>query len=246
MDEAPETNGRMPRGILVVIAVGLLACVAAALLTTGKGGGSAADLEWVQKAPIADSKPVEVPGGGGKMQLVEGGIRASGSNAAGYELYRVVTILKIDAGSPVGAARISCHTTTPQGAEVAQTPNSRASYPRSSEELFEQEMPETALVNFSAHGSELAVVEVNDLPDRWSTEREVKLEWPEYKVRDEGLNWFLPSRKPSETLVLPFMSIWKIKGIPSAKVSCELTTSAGTSSVKTSGALKKHSAPIAE
>ena len=38
-----------PRGALIVVAVGLLACVAAALLSTDKASGEAAQLEWVQK-----------------------------------------------------------------------------------------------------------------------------------------------------------------------------------------------------
>jgi hypothetical protein len=246
MNDAPPSEERMPRGILVVIAVGLLACVVAALLATDKGGGSAADVEWVQRKPLPDSKAVEVPGGGGKMQLTDAGIRATGSNASGYELFRVLSILRIDAGAPVGSARIVCEMKTPAEAEVGHTPNQRASYPRSSEELFDQEMSETVLVDFSSHGAELAVLEVEDLPERWATEKGIKLEWPEYDPKQEQWNWFLPSGPPSEELVLPFMAVWKTTGVPVARVSCELTTSAGTASVATAGALEAHSAPIAE
>ena len=60
---APAKDPRPPRGALIVVAVGLLACVAAALLATDRGSGEAAHLEWVQSAPFADSKPVSVPGG---------------------------------------------------------------------------------------------------------------------------------------------------------------------------------------
>jgi hypothetical protein len=248
MNEAPNGNGdeRIPRGVLVVVAVGLLACVVAALLSTGKGGGSAATVEWVQKKPLPDSKAVEVPGGGGKMQLTDASLRATGSNASGYELFRTLAILRIDAGSPVGGGRIVCEMRTPSQAEVGHTPNQRASYPRSSEELFEQEMSETALVEFSSHGAELASLEVEDLPERWATEKKIKLEWPEYDPAQESWNWFLPAGPPSDELVLPFMAIWKTTGVPRAQVSCELTTSAGTATVATSGALKKHAPPIAE
>jgi hypothetical protein len=41
----PAKESRPPRGALIVIAIGLLACVAAALLTTDKGSGEAANLE---------------------------------------------------------------------------------------------------------------------------------------------------------------------------------------------------------
>jgi hypothetical protein len=246
MNEAPPTDERMPRGILAVVAVGLLACVAAALLATGKGGGSAADVEWIQEKPLADSKAVEVPGGGATMRLTGAGIRATGSNASGFELFRVLATLRIDAGAPIGGGRIVCEMETPDEAEVGHTPNQRAAYPRSSEELFDQEMSETVLVDFSSHGAELAVLEVEDLPERWATEKGIKLEWPEYDPKQERWNWFLPSGPPANELVLPFMAVWKTTGIPVAKVSCELTTSAGAATVSTSGALAGHAPPIAE
>src|SRR3984885_9513392 len=66
---APPNDSRPPHGALIVIALGLLACVAAALLTTDKGSGEAANLEWVQSAPIADSKPAQVPIGSEEMRL---------------------------------------------------------------------------------------------------------------------------------------------------------------------------------
>jgi len=246
VSEAPQNDDRMPRGVLAVVAVGLLACVVAALLATGKGGGSAADVEWVQSKALGDSRSVEVPGGGGRMRLTDAGIRATGSNASGYELFRTLATLKVDAGAPVGAARITCEMKTPAQAEIGHTPNQRASYPRSSEELFDQEMSETVLVDFSSHGSELAVLEVEDLPERWATEKKIKLEWPEYDPKQESWNWFLPPRPPAAELALPFMAVWKTTGVPTARVSCKLTTSAGSASVAISGALEKHAPPIAE
>src|ERR1700679_4316669 len=119
MNDAPQSD-RMPRGVLAVVAVGLLACVVAAVLTTGKGDGEAANLGWVQTAPIPDSKPVAVPGGKGSMQLTGGGIRATGTNVGGYSLFRVASVLKIDAGAPVGGGRILCSVHTSQGTETAQ------------------------------------------------------------------------------------------------------------------------------
>ena len=78
------------------------------------------------------------------MQLVDGGIRSTGTpTPAGFSLYRSLAVpLEISAGSPVGSARINCSMVAPPGSEVAQTHNHRASYPRSSDELYEQEVPE--------------------------------------------------------------------------------------------------------
>jgi hypothetical protein len=245
MTEDPQDT-RPPRGALIVVAVGLLACVAAALLTTDKSSGSAAQLEWVQKIPFADSKAVAVPGGGGQMRLTEAGIRATGTNVSGYELYRATAVLRIDAGSPVGGARILCAMRAPGGTEVAQTPGSRASYPRSSDKLIKQGVPEVVLAEFSSHGANLAVVEFGDAFESFANEPGIKLEWPTYHIGNERWEWFLPPGPPSETLALGLGSVWKTTAVPAAHIACTLTTSAGSATVRTGGALTKRSEPIAE
>jgi hypothetical protein len=237
----------MPRGVLAVVAVGLLACVVAAVLTTGKGDGEAANLEWVQTGRVPDSKPVAVPAGKGSMQLIDGDIRATGTNVSGYSLFRVASVLRIDAGSPVGSGRVLCSVDTSQGTEIAQTKGGlRATYPRSSEGIYTQEVPGTILVNFSSHSSELAVLEVEDLPDRFATERGVKLEWPKYEVGTEHLEYFLPAGKPKQDLELPFYTVWRTTAVPAATVACTLTTGAGKATARTHGALKKIPPPINE
>ncbi len=247
MSEAPN-DSRLPRGAVIVVAVGLFACLAAALLATDKSSGSAADLEWVQKTPLPDSKSVPVPGGGGEqIRLIEAGIRATGTNVSGYSLYRAAARLEIDAGAPIGSGRIRCAIQAPGRTEVAQTPGSRASYPRSSEDLFAQEVPEVVLAEFSSHGAGLAVLEFGDLfEDGFSSERGLKVEWPTYEVGKERWEWFLPPGQPTQTLSLPFASVWKTTAIPSARIACTLTTSAGSATVRTAGALDKRPEAIAE
>src|SRR5205085_6942709 len=88
--DAPQDSAdanRPPRGALVVIAIGLVACAVAALASTGKGEGEAASLEWVQSSKGPDSKSVAVPGGEGTMRLTDTNIRATGTNVSGYSLY---------------------------------------------------------------------------------------------------------------------------------------------------------------
>jgi hypothetical protein len=243
----PPQDSRPPRGALIVIAVGLLACVAAALLVTDKGSGEAAQLEWVQRLPMAASRPAPVPGGGGTMQLAQGAIRTSGTNVSGYSLFRVSSLLRIGAGAPVGSGRILCSVKTTGGAEIAQTSGGlRATYPRSSVGLYNQEVPEVILLDFSSHSTELAVLELDGMPPRFTTEKGVKLEWPKYEAGTEHLEYFLPAGKPKQELRLPFETVWKARAVPAARVACTLTTSAGKATVRTVGALKKAPPPIDE
>jgi hypothetical protein len=243
----PAKDTRPPRGALIVIAVGLLACVAAALLTADKGSGEAANLEWVQSRPMPDSKPVQVQGGSQTMQLIDGEISATGTNVSGYSLFRVASTLRIEAGAPVGDGRILCEVEGGQRSEIAQTAGGlRATYPRSSEAgIYSQEVPETILVDFSARGSELAVLETEGIA-RFTTEKGVKLEWPKYEEGTERLKYFIAGGKPKQALALPFYTVWKTTAIPAAKVACTLTTSAGQTTVQTKGALTKVSPPIDE
>ncbi|MDX6594857.1 MAG: hypothetical protein QOI72_239 [Solirubrobacterales bacterium] len=230
-----------------MITVGLLACVAAALLSTDKGSGEAANLEWVQTAPMPDSKPVKVPAGSQTMQLTGGQIRATGTNVSGYSLFQVALTLRIGAGAPVGNGRILCAVKAGPRSEVAQTSGGlRATYPRSSEAgIYSQEVPETILVDFSARGSELAVLETTGIR-RFTSEKGVKLEWPTYKVGTERLKYFIAGGKPKQDLLLPFYTVWKTTAVPAAGVACTLTTSAGEASVRTSGGLRKVPPPIDE
>lgn len=247
MSDDAATDGRIPRPALIVVAVGLLACVVAAVASTDKASGVAAELEWVQTRDLADSGPVVVPGSDAQMRIVEAGIRATGTNTSGYSLYRVAATLEIDAGAPVGGGRILCSVRAPGGTEIAQTPDLRATYPRSSEDLVKQEIPEVSLLQFSSHGTELAVVELEDLfDDGFAGEPGIKVEWPSYEVGEERLEWFLPSGPPQHRLSLPFATIWKTTKVPAGEIACTLTTSAGKATARTGGALAGRSEPIDE
>lgn len=233
---ADERQIRPPRGALVVIAIGLLATVAAAVLSTDKPIG-AATLEWIEEAPMAKSKPAAIPGGG-EMRLSGAEMRSTEPNISDYTLFRVSAVLTIDAGSAIGQGRLSCTVRVPQRTLVAQTSKSRAVYPRSSEELFEQDTPETSLVEFSSHSTDLASVDVSDVfGNRYTTEKGIVVEWAPYRIGQQVWKLGLPSGRPKEDLELPFVSIWRTTAKPAARMSCTVENAAGSATVSTAGSL---------
>jgi hypothetical protein len=244
---ANPQDDRPPRGALIVVAIGLVACIVAALATVGKGEGESAHLEWVQSGTTADSKTTPVPGGKGELQLVNTHIRATGTNVSGYSLFTAGSTLKISAGAPIGGSRIICRVKANKGTEIAQSAGGlRGTYPRSSEEgIYNQEVPETVLMDFSSHSSELATLEVLDRPKRFTTEQGVKVEWPEYEVGTEHIKYFITG-KPKKDLELPFFTIWRTTKVPAAKLACMIETSAGEATVATQVKLKHRSPPINE
>lgn len=251
MNDAPQgsaaNDSRPPRGALIVIAIGLVACAVAALASTGKGEGEAANLEWVQTSRTAESKAIPIAGGGGEMQLTEARVRSTGTNVSGYSLFITSSKLTVSAGSPIGGGEILCTVKAPRGTEVAQSSGGlRGTYPRSSEAgIYNQEVPETVLMDFSSKSSELAVLEFPDRPRRFTTEKGVKVEWPTYKVGTERIQYSIAG-KPKQDLVLPFFTIWRTQDVPSAEIGCELETRAGTSSVSAEAALAQRSPLIDE
>jgi hypothetical protein len=225
-----------PRGALIVIAVGLLATLAAALLSTDKPIGAVA-LEWVEESKMPDSPPAEIPGGG-SMRLSEGLIRATEENVSDYTLYQTSALLTIDAGSAVGQSRVRCSIRVPKQTIVAKTTSSRASYPRSSEELSEQEAPERPLVEFSSHSTDVASVELGDvLGKRYTEAPGIVVEWAPFRIGQQVWQWGLSSGRPRQDLRLPFASIWRTTTSPAAKVACTIETAAGSATVRTAGRL---------
>jgi hypothetical protein len=240
-------DDKPPRGALIVVAIGLIACVVAALAATGKGEGEDAHLEWVRSGTAPDSGFVAVPGGKGEMRLVDTHIRATGTNVSGYSLFTAGSTLRVSAGAPIGDADVLCSVKAGGGTEIAQSKGGlRGTYPRSSEEgIYSQEVPETVLMDFSSHSSEFAVLEVLDRPKRFTSEQGVKVEWPQYRIGEERLKYSIAG-KPKQDLELPFFTIWKTTKVPAVGIGCTLQTSTGESAVATRVALEKRSPPIDE
>lgn len=219
-----------------MIAIGLLATIAAALLSTDKLLG-VATLEWVEESKLPDSKTAAIPGGG-EMRLSDAGIRATEANAGEYTLYRTSAVLTISSGAAIGHARLHCSINVPRRTIVAKTPKSRASYPRSSDELSEQETSETSLVEFSSHSTDLAAVELGDvLGKRYTREKGIVVEWAPFRIGRQAWKFGLPAGQPAEDLRLPLISIWRTTSEPAARIACTVENSSGTATVRTAGTL---------
>jgi hypothetical protein len=244
---------RIPRGAIIVVAIGLLATIAAAVLTGGGAAGDAAHLEWVQHRAFPDSKPVAVPGNAGKkMQIVNGLIKATGTNTSGYSLFAVQASARFDDGVKFeeGSKLVCSVHATGAGTLIAQsTGGLRMTYPRKSETGIYGQPVEEAVVagKFASHGHPSAILEVSeDLPERYTTVQGVKLEWPHYEVGTENIEFLLPKGTPKAATELTFLTIWKTTRRPVADVSCKLDSKPGTATVQTKAELPHVSPPIDE
>ena len=215
-----------PRGALIVVAVGLLACVVAALL--------AAPTRARAKRPISNGcRRAPMPGlegrsrspAAGRDAADRGAIRATGTNVSGYSLFRVPVDAEDRRRRPDRRRPHPLLVKAPRGTE---SPRARAvcacSYPRSTEDgIFNQEVPETVLADFSSHGAELAVLEFEDLPATLHHRRGRQGRVAELQGRHRA-HEILPRRRQAEagpgTALLHDL---ENDGVPAAKISCTLT-----------------------
>jgi hypothetical protein len=237
MDVGSDT--RPPRGALVVIAIGLIATFAAAALATDEVGGSSVEIEWLARAPIPDSPPATIPGGG-SMRLEEGGLRATEENINGERVFRATAVLRIDAGAAVGQARVRCRMTG-GGAELGRTVNSRGAFPRSSGEynLTKQDVPGSVGIRLPIQGAEYASLEMEDAFETFTDLPGVVVSWQPHRTYSQEWQWGLPAGRLQEPLALGFAGFWRTSRQVSADISCTLESAAGKATAHTAGELSR-------
>lgn len=237
----PNKDSRPPRGALVVVVIGLIATVAAALLTADASGGSSVEIEWTAHAQLPDSPPAPIPGGG-SLRLQDGGLRASEDNIEGERIFRATSVLRIAPGSAVGHARVRCRMSGGgPGTELGRTVNSRAAFPRSSGEynLIKQEVPESVGVRLPIQGAEYASLELGDAFETFTGLPGVVVSWMPHRTYSQEWQWGLPEGRLQEPLDLAFASFWRTAGKLDAHVSCTVETDAGKATVRTAGELNQ-------
>jgi hypothetical protein len=231
------TETRPPRGAIAVIAIGLIATLAAALLSTESAGGSSVEIEWVAHTQIPDSRTATIPGGG-SMQLGDAELRSTEENIEGERIFRANAVLTIAAGSAVGQARVRCRMRG-GGGELGRTVNSRGAFPRSSGEysLTKQEVPGSIGIRFPIRGAEYASLEFEDAFPNFTDVPGVVVSWAPSRKASQEWQWGLPKGKPTKPLELGFASFWRTSHTPAAQISCSVTNSSGTVEVRTGGGL---------
>jgi hypothetical protein len=220
-----------------VVAIGLLATLFAALLSTDESGGAWVEVEWTARGALPDSRPARIPGGG-SMKLQDAGLRVTEENINGERIFRLAAVLRIDAGSAVGQARVGC--TMRGGAELARTGDNRGAFPRSTSEesLTKQEVPDRVGLKFHIGGGEYASLELGDAFEAYTDLRGVVGAWEKHRTDSMGWQWGLPEGRPAKPVTLGFASFWKTTKAPSGIVACTVENAVGSASARTAGSLR--------
>ena len=225
-DRARPQDTRVPRGALIVVAVGLLACLAGGAARHRQGerrrgqpgmgadGADTADSEAGPRSPAAAADAADRRRDQRHRAPTSAATRSSGSRR------RCGSTPARRSATAASSARVKAR----QRTEIAQTAGGlRATYPRSSRSRHLQ--PGSAgndPARLQRPRQRTGGARKRRPADRFTTERGVKLEWPEYKVGTERLKYFIAGGKPKQDLKLPFYTVWKTTAVPAAKVACTL------------------------
>ena len=226
--ESREIAG-VPRGAIAVVAVGLLACIAAALLTVGESSGGES-LSWDVSGKIPDSAP-------GPLRITDAAIDSTRPNASNYRLFRISGTVSADLGSFAGAVPVSCTVESGKRSVLGRTPGKRASYPLPSNDLATQSVPDQSIVRFNAKGTDIVGVPVSDAFTEYTNAKDAKVDWARYKPGRQTWNWLLRPARRTEPVTLSFATMWRTTTGPEGRIACTARAGNRQLSARTAGKL---------
>lgn len=207
----------LPRGAVVTVAVGLLLSLLA-LAANRTNWEASADLEWAAVEEVVVPPAAEIPGGG-SIELARTTLSALPRTERGDLLFRVSGVLVVNRPGEGTVAR--CDVAAPSPAEIARTPRKRAAWPRPSEDLRLQDVPELMVIDFSTDGAELLGLPIRDSFRRYSdTPLPVTVDWDGFAARRQNWVWELPEGSGSGPVTFGFAVVFKTYRRPVATIAC--------------------------
>ncbi|HTU14151.1 MAG TPA: hypothetical protein VMF31_03045 [Solirubrobacterales bacterium] len=219
-EQKPTKNpDRIPRGALVVVAIGLIATLGVLGLDR-LGGGTSAELEWTTVEEVKTPPKAAVGPGGVSMDRTT--ISAIGQNGGGEAIYRIAGAITVDSGGKQTPVQVRCDIESlDPDSEIARTPKRRAAWPRPSDELQAQEVPESAVVKFNAVGNDVLGLPMRDVVRRYTNTLSSSLvDWDGYDPRIQNWVWDMRDGTGPSPAVLGYVVIFKSAEKPDASLKC--------------------------
>lgn len=218
LDELRQGLREMPRGAVVAVVAGLLLTLLVGAVNLVEWESSA-DLEWSTVEAIPEPPPAQLEGGG-SFALTRMSLSAIPQTERGDLLFRVSGVATINSGKRPASLR--CDVSAPVPAVIARTPKKRAAWPRPSEDLRLQEVPELLVIDFSAEGAEILGMPIRDSFRRYSDSRSlITVEWDGFADRTQNWVWELPGGTGDGPATLGFAVVFKGPLRPEARIVCE-------------------------
>ncbi len=221
----------MPRGAIITVIIGLIVTLGVIAVDLRKGGGTAVEIEW-DTVEVVETPKAEKLGSNGSFGLARTSIAALAPIESGDLLFRIAGVVSVDSGGRAKPTRVRCDITSPaEGSRIAQTPGARAAWPRPSDELQAQEVPEASVAVFKARGADALFLPIRDVFRQFTDSAAVtSVDWDEYEEQNQSLIWDMPEGTGPGAATLGYSVIFKTLEQPLAEIRC--SGSVGNSEAK--------------
>jgi hypothetical protein len=214
-----RSSERMPRGAIATVVVGLVL----SLIVVGidlRSGGTSADIEWDAVERVETPAPRTL--GPGDFALARSSISAIEPNASEETIFRIAGVVKIDSGG-TEPTRVRCDIESPAFEyTIARTPKKRAAWPRPSEELQRQNVPEASVVKFKARGADVLGLPIRDAIRRYTdSAAPTQVDWDGFDEDTQNWVWTMDEGTGDGAATLGYVVIFKTLFQPEAGIRCE-------------------------
>lgn len=232
-----EPVRRMPRAALITVGIGLLVSVMIFGLRFVDLGLSA-EVDWAVTETVETPDPVGIPGGG-SIDLARTSVASIAPTDRDELIFRVSGV--VVASSNEGPLRVRCDidAADPE-TTVARTPKKRAAWPRPSEDLAIQEVPELLVISFSADGAETLGLEVRDSVRRYTDSADLTtVIWDGFEESSQNWVWEIPKGTRGVPVTLGYAVVFKTSERPAATIDCRASIDGGREAGIEAGVLQE-------
>ncbi len=221
-DRQPARDGKLPRLAIGVVILGVLVSLAIYGLSHVPGSGSL-EIDWDTSEEIASPPAKEV--GTGTLAVGRTSLSALAPNEDGVLLYRVAGVVRVASGGRK-PTRVRCDVTSRAAGDtkMARSVKLRAAWPKPSDDLQLQEVPETSLVKFDNGDSKKIDLPIRDVAQRYvDITAPVTVDWVGYIEDDQYWIWRMTEGTGAGTATLPWLVIFEAENRPKGLISCAAT-----------------------
>ena len=218
-NESSRRDNRIPRPAIAVVIVGVLASLAIYGLSFLPGEGSL-EIDWDTTQAIESPPAREV--GNGSFGISRTSLSAIAPNEDGLLLYRVAGVVQVDSGGRK-PTRVRCDVFSRVNGDtrMARSTRLRAAWPKPSDDLILQDVPETSFVKYRTGDSRKIDLPIRDVLRRYvDVSARVTVDWDGYTEDDQNWIWRMTEGTGAGTATLPWVVIFESETRPKGSIEC--------------------------
>ena len=216
----PErSDGKIPRPAIFVAIAGVVASLAIYGLSFVPGAGSVS-IKWDSNEPVASPPARQV--GPGTFEVARTSLAALAPNDNGELLFRVAGVIRVDSGGP-NPIRVRCDIASRAAGdtEMARSTRLRAAWPKPSDRLQAQDVPETSFVRFESGDARKFDLPIRDVARRYvDTDAPTLVDWDGYVEDNQNWIWTMPEGTGTGAATLPWLVIFEAEDRPRGLIDC--------------------------